>query len=178
MKIFFLRHAKTESNIHNRWQGRSDLDLSTEGLEQLKELESLNHSFDIVFTSPMKRAQKTANVFKNNQNKIIIDERLIERDFGNLEFKDAQPNHKNMLSNWSLNTDLDQNVEKIQDMYYKRIKPFIIDIKNQYENSNKKILIVSHSWVGRLISFFCSSEKNESLIYVAPVNAKLYEYRI
>ncbi len=87
-------------------------------------------------------------------------------------------NEKEILSDWILNTDLNQNVEKIQDMYYQRIKPFLLELKSKYNNSNKKILIVSHSWVGRLISFFCSFELKNELIAQAPLNAYIYEYEI
>lgn len=178
MTIYFLRHAKTDSNIHNRWQGRSDLDLSNEGINQLKQLAKLNYSFDVIFSSPTKRTLKTANVFKNFNNLIICDERILERNFGNLESKEVQEGEKEILSNWILNTDLNQNVEKIQDMYYQRIKPFLLELKSKYNNSNKKILIVSHSWVGRLISFFCSKETKSELIAKAPINAQIYEYDI
>ncbi len=178
MKIYFLRHAKTDSNIYNRWQGRSDLDLSNEGMEQLKKLKELNYSFDLIFTSPTKRTLKTAEIFKNKNNSIICDDRILERNFGNLESKQVKNNEKEVLSDWVLNTDLNQNVEKIQDMYYQRIKPFLLELKSKYNNSNKKILIVSHSWVGRLISFFCSFESKNELIAQAPLNAYIYEYEI
>lgn len=178
MKIYFLRHAKTDSNIYNRWQGKSDLDLSNEGVEQLKELAKQNYIFDVIFTSPTKRTLKTANVFKNINNLIICDDRILERDFGNLESKDVQEGEKEMLSDWDFNTDLNQNVEKIQDMYYLRVKPFLLELKSKYNDSNKKILIVSHSWVGRLISFFCSKETKKELIAKAPINGYIYEYEI
>ena len=113
MKIYFLRHAKTDSNIYNRWQGRSDLDLSNEGMGQLKKLKELNYSFDLIFTSPTKRTLKTAEIFKNKNNSIICDDRILERNFGNLESKQVKNNEKEVLSDWVLNTDLNQNVEKI-----------------------------------------------------------------
>ena len=178
MKIYFLRHAKTDSNTQNRWQGRGDLDRSNEGMEQLKQLANKNYFFDVIFTSPTKRTLKTACVFKNSNNLIICDGRILERDFGNLESKEVQEGEKEILSNWDLNTDLNQNVEKIQDMYYLRIKPFLLELKSEYKDSNKKILIVSHSWVGRLISFFSSKVTKKELIAEAPINAHIYEYEI
>ena len=70
------------------------------------------------------------------------------------------------------------NVEKINDMYNKRIKPFLMKIKKEFENTNKNILICSHSWVGRLLFYFVSNEKDEQVIKIAPKHASIYEIKI
>lgn len=180
MKIYFVRHAKTNANLLNKWQGISDLELSNEGIKELENLKEKIDNFhvDIVYTSPLKRAKQTANIFMKGNTELIVEERLIERDFGMLEQTKVEDYQKEALSNMEENTDLEMNVEKIKDMYSKRVKPFLLELKNKYEKSNKKILIVSHSWVGRLVSFFSLKEKDQSAIKVAPKNAEIYEYDI
>ena len=68
-------------------------------MEQLKQLANKNYFFDVIFTSPTKRTLKTACVFKNSNNLIICDGRILERDFGNLESKEVQEGEKEILSN-------------------------------------------------------------------------------
>ncbi|MBD5423228.1 MAG: histidine phosphatase family protein [Mycoplasma sp.] len=180
MKIYFVRHAKTNSNSLNQWQGRSDNNISEEGLKELEILKENTRNFnaDVIISSPLRRAIDTANIFKKNNKEIIIDDRLIERDFGQLEQQIVKNGEKEILSDIYLNTDLNLGVEKLNDMYTKRIKPFLNEIKKNYGKSNKKIVIVSHSWVGRLISYYNSGEQDTSLISIAPKNAVIYEYEI
>ena len=84
--IYIIRHGKTQMNKDNRLQGRSDIPLNEEGLEQVKQLESKLHSieFSYVFSSPLKRAMQTA-VTVAPYIKPVTDERLIEMDYGRYE---------------------------------------------------------------------------------------------
>lgn len=180
MKIYYIRHCKTENNIKKRWQGITDIDLSEEGLMELEQLkkETKNYNFDIVFSSPLKRAIRTAEIFKKEKTKLIIENSIIERNFGLLELQEIKKEQTEILSNLKLNSDLNMNVEKINDMYNKRIKPFLMKIKKEFENTNKNILICSHSWVGRLLFYFVSNEKDEQVIKIAPKHASIYEIKI
>lgn len=180
MKIYYVRHGATNSNLTNKWQGLSDIDLSEVGLKQIEDLKNLTKDWviDVIYTSPLKRALKTAEKLKKVNTQLIIDNRIIERDFGDLEQTDVQDNQKDLLANINLNTNLDSNVEKINSMYTNRIKPFLEEIKEKYKNTNKNIFIVAHSWVGRLISYYSSNEQNSELIKIAPKNAIIYEYEI
>ena len=85
--IYIVRHGQTDWNVEGRNQGRTDIELNETGIEQAKEtakkLEDKN--FDLVFSSPLKRAYKTAQIICNNN--IILDSRLIERCNGDLEGK-------------------------------------------------------------------------------------------
>lgn len=180
MKIFFIRHCKTDKNLSNIWQGKnSDEYLSIEGQKELILLkDNLNFIPDIIFSSPLKRAIETAEGIKNKDTELIIEKCLIERDFGKLEGTETDENDKNLLSDYDLNTDLNQNVEKIQDMYLLRIKPFLLQLKKEFEHSNKNIVIVSHSWVGRLLSFFSTNENNKDTIKTSLKNGIIYEFDI
>jgi probable phosphoglycerate mutase len=80
-------------------------------------------------------------------------------------------NDKRAISLWDLNSDLGLNVEKIQNMYYKRVVPTIRDLIKKYPN--KTILIISHSWVGRLMKYYFDPKKDPILILQTPQNATL-----
>lgn len=111
MTIYFIYHCKTDANDNNEWQGQSDNELSEKGLKQIEKLKELDIVFDIIYTSPLKRALKTANALKKENSKIIVSSKITERSFGNLEMKPVNEKDKKNLSDWNLNTDMYQRIE-------------------------------------------------------------------
>lgn len=83
--LYIMRHGKTDWNTSNRLQGRTDIPLNDEGrrmAEHARE-EYRDISFDICFTSPLRRASETAEIVLHDRNiPIIRDERLREMSFG------------------------------------------------------------------------------------------------
>ena len=84
--IYIIRHGKTELNKSNVLQGRSDYPLNDEGIKQAEEAAFIlkNVTFDYVFSSPLIRSVRTAEIVVP-QSSIQIDERLIEMDYGSYE---------------------------------------------------------------------------------------------
>ncbi len=62
-KIVLLRHGESVWNKENRFTGWTDVDLSDQGIQEAKNagkvLKSENYTFDIAFTSVLKRAIRT-----------------------------------------------------------------------------------------------------------------------
>ncbi|MBI2140075.1 histidine phosphatase family protein [Candidatus Woesearchaeota archaeon] len=64
MKLFLIRHGETQWNQQGLYQGRSDIPLSPEGIEQAEKagkalaLEPLK----VIYSSPLKRALQTAQI--------------------------------------------------------------------------------------------------------------------
>lgn len=87
-KIYFIRHCEAEGNTRGVLQGRSDCDVSGNSAKQL-ELVSLrlrNVPFAAFYSSPLKRAFKTAQAIDRYHNlEIKKDKRLIEIDMGDWE---------------------------------------------------------------------------------------------
>ena len=87
--IYIIRHGKTELNKANVLQGRSNFPLNEEGILQAREAAELlgDVSFSRVFSSPLTRAVQTAEILAPHI-KPVIDERLIEMDYGPYEGAD------------------------------------------------------------------------------------------
>ena len=89
--IYIIRHGQTELNSKNALQGRSDYPLNDAGIQQAREaataLQNLGIRFDRVYTSPMIRAIQTAEIVAPDIER-VIDERLIEMDYGPYEGTD------------------------------------------------------------------------------------------
>lgn len=87
MKVYLIRHGETDLNKRKVLQGRSDTELNEYGLSLAKMTgESLrNVTFDLVFTSPLKRAKRTAELVVRvaETNVPILEEpRIREISFG------------------------------------------------------------------------------------------------
>ena len=87
--IYIVRHGKTELNRANVLQGRSNHPLNGDGVRQARETaDSLAAiRFDYVFSSPLVRAVRTAEIIAPYATP-VIDERLIEMDYGPYEGTD------------------------------------------------------------------------------------------
>src|SRR5699024_2599454 len=105
LKIYLLRHGETAWNADgNRYCGRTDLTLTEKGIRQaeLVHKKLKEKSFDLVFSSPLKRAVKTTQIVSGRKD-IETDQRLIEVDFGEWEGKSKTvfiPENKSLWEEW------------------------------------------------------------------------------
>lgn len=92
MKLVLIRHGESQWNLENRFTGWKDVDLSAKGVEEAKaagkELKDLGFSFDVAYTSYLKRANKTLNIVLEEMDEMYIPVykswRLNERHYGAL----------------------------------------------------------------------------------------------
>ena len=92
-KVVLLRHGESVWNKENLFTGWTDVDLSEKGIEEAKEagltLRQEGFSFDLVFTSVLKRAIRTAWIVLDEMDlmwiPIQLDWRLNERHYGALQ---------------------------------------------------------------------------------------------
>ena len=93
LKLVLLRHGQSEWNLENRFTGWTDVDLSEEGIAQARHagkiLKENGYSFDIGFTSVLKRAIKTMHFALEEMDLLWIPVqkswRLNERFYGALQ---------------------------------------------------------------------------------------------
>lgn len=92
-KIVLIRHGESEWNKKGLFTGWTDVDLTPLGIKQAKEagklLKKNKFSFDLCYTSFLKRAIRTSNLILEEMNlmwiPVIKDWRLNERHYGNLQ---------------------------------------------------------------------------------------------
>ena len=85
MKIYVIRHGKTVANllkVHNA----PETELADVGIKQAEKLKEKikNIDYDVIISSPFKRAKHTAEIINVKNKNIIFDDRLKERYFGTL----------------------------------------------------------------------------------------------
>lgn len=93
MNIYLVRHGETDWNKEGRLQGRMDIDMNENGLEQVQKIaakfQTLNEDIDLIVSSPLKRAKISADLIADaigyEKNNILEEPLFIERSFGSSE---------------------------------------------------------------------------------------------
>jgi 2,3-bisphosphoglycerate-dependent phosphoglycerate mutase len=92
-KLVLLRHGESGWNRENRFTGWTDVDLSTQGVEEARSagrlLKAEGYAFDLAYTSVLKRAIRTLNLALEELDLLWVpvakDWRLNERHYGALQ---------------------------------------------------------------------------------------------
>lgn len=92
-KIVFMRHGESTWNLDNRFTGWTDVDLTPKGVEEARQagvlLKEAGYSFDLAFTSVLKRAIRTLWGTLDEMDlmwlPVVHDWRLNERHYGALQ---------------------------------------------------------------------------------------------
>ena len=141
--IHIVRHGKTDLNGLHVLQGRSDHPLNEEGICQSEQLAVLlgGITFDHVFSSPLKRAIQTAEIIAPYKT-ALIDERLIEMDYGPYEGADPKDPPVEIVQFFSdfVHNPAPEGMEQLNDVV-KRAASFIEGIRSLRGN----ILISAHA---------------------------------
>jgi len=93
LKLVLLRHGQSTWNLENRFTGWTDVDLSEKGIEEAKQvgevLKKEGYSFDVAFTSVLKRAIRTLWIVQDEMDlmwiPVHISWKLNERHYGALQ---------------------------------------------------------------------------------------------
>ncbi len=183
MKIYLIRHGETESNKNRRANGqRADEPLNETGRIQAGQLaEALkDEPFDIVFSSPLKRAMETAEiVFNKIADSIVIREELKERDFGDMTGKtwEEMAAEMGLEPTGAKKKDFDQEYDykkyggESAVEVHQRLLEFTKELKEKY--SDKKVVIVTHGGILRAADFIFN-KKNTGDIH----NTAVMEFEI
>lgn len=157
IELYLVRHGETALNVSGVYYGWTDCSLSDRGIIQCEELAEIlkDVPFDVVISSPLKRAIDSAAIIsRQDVEAIITDPQLRELNFGEwegLHFKEIQKTHKEHWDNWSSDwkNAAPPSGERFID-FYERVKKSLENILESYEN--KKILLVTHQGSMRIIA--------------------------
>lgn len=154
--LYLIRHCEAQGNIKEIFQGHTDGDITEKGEMQLEKL-SLRCKeipFDIIYTSPLIRAYKTAQAVNKFHNCKIIEEKgLIEIFGGDMEghkWSDLPYLFPDIYSDWKNNfaSFVAPNGEAVCDVY-KRMSKTALHLAK--ENKGKSLALVSHG--GAIFTF-------------------------
>ena len=156
IRLYLIRHGETEWNKARRFQGWTDIELSSEGEEQAKLLGERFKKIkvDEVYASPLKRAVATAMPIANVHGiKVITKEHFKEINFGEWEGMTAteiSAKYGKDFDDFMIAPEKgifpgDYSFDKVTD----RIKIGLEEVLE--EKADKNIVIVSHGGIIRLM---------------------------
>ena len=174
--LYFIRHGQTDYNLNKKLAGRVNIPLNEKGQLQAKEIASSikDTNIDIIFCSPLIRAKQTCSIVNESKNiEVIIEDKLVERDFGKYEGKNYSKIDGEKCWNYFDNT-YDKKIESLKDVFG-RVYNFLDMIKR--EHKDKSVLIVAHNDIGRAIHcYFYGLPIDGNVKNINFSNGKIYKY--
>lgn len=174
MKVYIVRHGQILSNVLKKHTNPFE-DLTKLGIKQAKELSKIikNINFDIIYVSPYLRAMHTAEILNTNNKKMIIDERLRERNCGKLSGEPVEDNIYRM-DYWNYFSIKDHgNAENIKN-FFERVFSFLEELKSK---NYDKVLIVAHSGVSKAFyGYFNGIPEDGNFFNLGLKNCEIRQY--
>lgn len=151
--ICLVRHGETDWNALGKLQGRTDIQLNETGIIQAEECSEFLKSsqWDVIITSPLKRAKQTAEIINKNLIVPLIEMKdFLERDYGDAE---------GMVLEERISAFPDKSYPNQEDRLTlnNRIMTGIQEINQRYEEN--KILLIAHGAVINAILAVLSNGK-------------------
>lgn len=180
--VYLIRHGKTKANENHLYCGKSDIELSKKGIEELEEIKKKIKypNCEIVFSSGAKRANKTIEILYPGKKYEKINE-FWEYNFGDFEMK----SYNILKENEEYIKWITDNEGKIacpkgesKTEYRTRIeKAFNMFIKKCVnENINETILVCHGGTIGTILEMFY--DKNKSFYEYQPSFGRGYKINL
>ena len=161
MKIYLTRHGQTNLNKKKLMQGLTDEPLNEHGIWQAQEARKQieNVHFDAVYASPLDRAIVTGSIIGAcPRDQVLVDERLIEVDFGKYEQKSYYGLGLHMTAYWAWPEVIPapDSVEHVEHIAA-RAASFLKELEQKdYET----VLVAAHGGIMRGLNGYLLDRKN------------------
>ena len=154
LHIYIFRHGETCYNRSKRFTGRVNSNLTSEGIEQANFIaEKLRKkAFQIAFKTSLSRSSNSLKIvlkYHPECKRVIVDDRMIERSYGDLERK----YHKTVIKNygkkqfniWHRSYDVPPPRGESMKRVEKRVLSFIKDLLSFMEKEKTNVVISAHN---------------------------------
>ena len=171
IKLVLVRHGQSMWNLENKFTGWTDVDLSEQGIKEAKEagkvLKDKGFTFDVAYTSVLKRANDTLNYILEElgEENIPIKKswRLNERHYGALqglnkaETKEKYGEEQVLL--WRRSSDVKPPELSVEDERYPGNDPKYKDLKDEELPKTENLI----DTIKRVIDYWNSDIKQDLL---------------
>lgn len=179
MKIYFVRHGETDYNVARRIQGGMDTQLNARGIEQAKALgnKCLESSLkvDAIFSSPKKRAKKTAEIISKAlcmpfETLVGLEEVNLGKWQG-LTWSEVRVRYSVEFNEWYHK----RRYTKVSsgESYQEMLTRVMEALKKVEEEGHNQVLIVTHSAVLMCILCLINDEPFEVMKKFKPDNGEI-----
>ena len=154
LHIYIFRHGETNFNRSKRFTGRVNSRLIPEGIEQANLMaEKLRKkTFQIAFKTSLSRSSNSLKIvlrYHPECKRVIVDDRMIERSYGDLERK----YHRTVIKKygirqfdiWHRSYDVPPPGGESIKMVEKRVLSFVKDLLTLMEKEKINVVISAHN---------------------------------
>jgi uncharacterized phosphatase len=155
-KICIVRHGQTDWNKDRRLQGRTDIDLNETGERQAADARDYlyNEEWDVMITSPLKRAKRTAEIINERLQLPLLEmEEFAERYFGEAEGLLIEESRRKYPNGGSPGQE---TREEVVDRAIRGVK----EIQRRFPDKN--VLLIAH---GALIGLLLAELSPREFVY-------------
>jgi alpha-ribazole phosphatase len=156
LQVILIRHGQTVWNESGKFQGFSDVELSSEGKWQAQSLAKSLRDLDLeaIYTSPLTRARETAGIVALYHDcGVRIEEGLKELNQGELEgltAQDLKDKYREFFQKWlfqpgTVRLPQGESLHDLQNRAWSSVR----EILRRHSEGN--VVIVAHSFVNRVI---------------------------
>lgn len=169
-RLILIRHAEAQGNFERVFHGHTDSDITEKGKAQLEALKQRfkETEYDIIYTSDLRRAMKTAQAINTKKMPVFTDEALREINGGeweNVPFKELLEKYPLEFNQWDKTPHLLQmpNGESLKDFAVRAVNAINKIIS---ENKGKTICVVTHGTVIRVFLGYVYGFSLEDIVKV------------
>jgi len=183
--LYVLTHCESCYNHLGIFTGRVNSLLTPNGHRHAtrlaKELE--DKKINVAYTSPLTRAKQTLRhiLLYHKNTKVVIDKRLVERDYGRLSRKSKDKykrEHPDLFPIYHRSYDVPppggESIKQVEERGIPLIKEIVSTIKKDHIN----VLIVTHGNTIRPIRKYFEGLANDEMMDLENLNHKVYRYEI
>ncbi len=174
MNVYIVRHGQV---LHNALKvySNEDEDLTEKGINQAKQLknEIQNIEYDVIICSPLLRARHTAEIINVKNRDILFDNRLKERNPGNLNGKPIS--YTNREEYWNFNSTIQYGTSENMKTFFERVFAFLDDLKTKDYDS---VLVVAHSGVSKAFNAYSKGIRDGKFLEHGLKNCEIKMYEL
>lgn len=186
MRIYVFRHSESTHNKRGTFSGRLDAKLTAYGKKKARQIAQKlkDKKIDMAFTSPLTRTKECmGHILKHHpETKVIVDKRLIERDYGKLAGKNKleyAQEHPMLFPIYHRSYYIPPPGGESMRRVDKRVGSFIKDmLKIAKEKKAKTVIIATHGNSIRPIRKYFEGLNNKEMMKTETKKGEVLEYSV
>jgi broad specificity phosphatase PhoE/ribonuclease HI len=182
-RLVLVRHGMTEYSVAKRFAGRSDLELTEQGLEQARQAAGRVAALgpiDVVISSPLRRTRQTAQQLADRLAvPVLIEDGMIETDFGDWDgftFAEVSQKWPAELQRWLADPSVAPPSGESFETVTRRVRRARDRILAQH--GGKTVVVVSHvSPIKTLVRLALDAPASAlQRMFLAPASVSVIDY--
>ncbi len=183
--LYILTHSESDYNQRHIFTGRIDSKLTQTGIDKAKIAAKIlkNHRIDVAYRTSLTRTKQTLDQILefHPDTKVEIDDRFIERDYGNLSTQSKDQfaqDHPDLYPIYHRSYDIAPPGGESMVTVEKRVLPALHEVITRIKKEKINILIVAHGNSIRPIRRYFEKLTTEEMMKLEHLRHQIFTYPI